>query len=244
MTSFTGLEFAAPAVKVTDTGFLGTVQTNLNGQAALAKLGGACRTVESIAWRATTAQKVVTELNTQASRLKYVATTLTGGDARMTYFTLKGGGRTVLGGVQLGPVQGGTRTMAVHLCDLAPVAAARPATAPVATPQTATPAQAAARLPPGRYVCSRFAGSLMLLGDLRIRPDGTYQGIQLDGGGYVGTYSYNPASDGILWKGDLGGAFGPIVSSFYKTGTQGEKYIEINYQTQYLNTMSCSREGP
>ena len=119
-----------------------------------------------------------------------------------------------------------------------PVPAAKPATTP------AQPGSTAARLPSGRYSCSEFSGFLMNYGDLRIRDDGSYQGIRNGASGPVNPYTYYPATHAITWKGDLGGNFGTIIQSVYRTGNPAKPYIEITFQTKYQHTMSCGREGP
>ena len=119
-----------------------------------------------------------------------------------------------------------------------PLAAARPAAPP------AKPIPAAARLPSGRYSCSEFSGFLVNYGDLRIHDDGSYQGIRNGANGPVNPYTYYPATHAITWKGDLGGNFGTLIQSVYRTDNPAKPYIEITFQTKYQHTMSCGREGP
>ncbi|GGR18212.1 hypothetical protein GCM10008957_33730 [Deinococcus ruber] len=119
-----------------------------------------------------------------------------------------------------------------------PVPVARPA------PSAAHPVPSAARLPAGLYTCSEFNGFLLDYGDLRIRDDGRYQGIRNGANGPVNPYIYYPATHAITWKGDLGGNFGTILQSVYRTDNATKPYIEITFQTKYQHTMSCGREGP
>ncbi|GHF37592.1 hypothetical protein HNQ07_001171 [Deinococcus metalli] len=120
-------------------------------------------------------------------------------------------------------------------------AASRPAPAAAAPARPAAGTRGPARLQAGKYTCSMFTGSgLMILGDLAITADGRYQGVQLDGGGERGKYTYDPASRVILFSGPLGGSFGKILYTMYKTDTRGENFIEIGFMTQYTHTMSCS----
>lgn len=119
-----------------------------------------------------------------------------------------------------------------------PLAVARPAAIPAQSVSTAT------RLPSGRYSCSEFSGFLVNYGDLRIRDDGSYQGIRNGASGPVNPYTYSPATHAITWKGDLGGNFGTLIQSVYRTENPAKPYIEITFQTKYQHTMSCGREGP
>ena len=144
-----------------------------------------------------------------------------------------------------------TPTPAAPLRPPPPVPTAKPPQPlPAPKPAAPKPAQAAAapsaaRLPPGRYVCSEFSGFLVNYGELFIRSDGTYQGIRNGGGGLpYNAYSYYPATHAISWKGELGGNFGTILLSRYVTDNPAKPYIEITFQTKYQHTMSCGREGP
>ena len=121
----------------------------------------------------------------------------------------------------------------------APTQAATPApTSKAARPSTVT------SIPPGKYVCSTLSGSQLIgLGDLLIRDSTTYQGIRLGGGGPIGTYQFLPATQTILWKGELGGNFKNIILSKYISKQNGGSFIEITYQTEYQHTMSCGIEG-
>ncbi len=115
--------------------------------------------------------------------------------------------------------------------------------APTGSTKTVRPTTVTS-LPPGRYVCSTFTEPQLIgLGDLLIRDSTTYQGIRLGGGGPIGTYQFLPATQTVLWQGDLGGNFKNIVLSKYITKPTGDAFLEITYQTEYLHTMSCEIEG-
>jgi hypothetical protein len=110
----------------------------------------------------------------------------------------------------------------------------------------ALPAPSAERPRSGLYECVEDGyGSLLVYGDLRIRDDGTYQGVQHGGAnGPVYPYTYAPTTHAVTWKGGLGGDFGNIVKSTYAIDNEGKPDFTINFQfSKDAHEMNCLLNG-
>lgn len=108
-----------------------------------------------------------------------------------------------------------------------------------------------AALPAGLYVCTtsyttQTATSLMTIGRMRLRADGTYTGISRDGTGGGGRYRYSAATGTVEWIGGLRGFSGIPTGTRVTRDPRAGILITVSYQVRAGGSeysLECAREA-
>lgn len=258
-----GVPLPGAAERLTHPDDLADVAPALNGLAA--RLEGACATSEYYLWDAppdpdALQASFVAGLRSKGAAAGEVARS-GDDDLALTLYRLSGPGWNGAALWGVGPDEA-----LLAWCRFKPAVAAaapRPAPPQTAPPQAAQarpaappadpprPAATDARLPDGRYKCSTLVGSfpnafLSVLGELRLRPDGSYQGVAHGGGGPTGRYTFAPATGEVAWERGLGAAFGTLIASTYHRPEGKRPFLEVRFRSRPngpVERMTCSRDG-